>query len=1016
LRKSLHILLFLCLAAIRLQGQQQYLFTRLGTRDGLTSNSILSLAQDTKGYIWIGTSNGLHRYDGHRMLVYQHRTNDPQSLPNNAVHQLVMDKANRLWVRSDFNRVGYMDLSTLQYHEVPVLFPEDERNKSDARLHIDRAGHIMLFLHRRATLTYDENSGTMRPEHRPFEMPPGWQPVTFFEDEAGNYWLGSDSGLVKYDPVKRVLSYRGHNVEHDSVIENYAHYTNLYFSYKDHSGRFWGLYWPLADGWGPSYLSYDPRGGKVTNWGSNIGRLVQGKYTELKQLSEMSDGTMVLAGVRLMMLLRPGSKAFEMLRSEAGGESSLHYDVVQNWIEDREHNIWLATDRGLYWFNPGAQVFHVVSNRLAGSDSIRSSEVTSIRQLQDGDILVSTWGEGHFVYDSLFRPVRRWYIDQVRNCSEFENLAWCTVQRPNGDIWYGQQLGWLLISHWNTHKTEALKLPIFRNSTIRQMLQDRSGNIWLATQKGDVIRWEVRTATFSVMATTKGAIQRLYLDHRGDLWVGTEKDGVYHIDPDDGSVLAHYTPTDRQGRRLSGIGVTDILQYSDSLYLLASHSLDILNVHTGFIRSDTIRTGALFSGSTNLIRDRKGYIWITSAEGLHRLNFPTQQANSFFEIDGVGNNTFDLGSATELRDGRIAIGTAHDLLVFQPAQVKAAQGPPNDVEITGIWLRNTPLSLDSVARLGELDLPNGEISLRITFSTLAYQDIGGIRYRLDGLDRDWTESRTNEATYNYLPPGTYTIELRGINAENLQSRHTTKLKIIIRGPFWRTWGFWCLMVLAGAALLYLLDRQRMQRKAALENMRSDISGNLHEDVNTALQNINVLSEIARIKAEKDPEQSINYINEIHHKSHNMIIAMDDMLWTIDPANDRMSKGIDRMREFAEALNHRHGVHISLQVEKGVEQLRPDMNIRHELLLIYKLVLRVLVEESNAAETLVQLDQHKGLLNLSCYSLGVSIDQRNSRSARLIQEARMRAATIRGTLELQSDEKGTGVLIICPSIS
>jgi len=673
LRQLFYTLLFLCLGVAQTRAQQQYLFTRLGTRDGLASNSVLSLAQDAKGFIWIGTSNGLHRYDGHRMLLFQHRINDAHSLPNNVVIQLETDKANRLWVRTEFNRVGYIDLSDLQFHEVPVVFAEDERNKSDAHLYIDRAGHVMLFLHNRATLTYDEKTGTLRPEHRPFDMPPGWKPITFFEDKAGNYWLGSDSGLVKYDPASHHLSYRGHNADHDSVIENYGHYTNLYFPYRDHGGRFWGMRWPLADGWGPSYLSFDPASGKEHNWNDNIGGLVQGKYTELKQISETSDGTIVLSGIRMFMMLRPGSKNFEMLNPNAGGEFSLHYDVVQNWIEDREHNIWLATDRGLYWFNPGAQVFHALPNRLAGSDSIRTSEVTSIHQLQDGDILVSTWGEGHFAYDSLFRPVRRWYIDQVRTSSVFENLAWCTVQRPNGDIWYGQQLGWLLISHWNTHKTEAIRLPVFRNSTIRQMVQDQAGNIWLATQKGDVIRWDVRTATYHLMAATKSAIQRLYLDHQGDLWAGTEKNGAYHIRPGDGAILHHYVPTDPPGRRLSGIGVADILQYSDSLYLFASQTLDILNIHTGNIRSDTVRTGAMFNGATNLIMDRKGYVWITNSEGIHKLSLSNQLAASFFEIDGVGSNAFELGTATELRDGRIALGTAHDLLVFQPAQVKAVR-------------------------------------------------------------------------------------------------------------------------------------------------------------------------------------------------------------------------------------------------------------------------------------------------------------------------------------------------------
>ena len=1013
MRNLPYSLLFLCLFTGRLAAQQQYLFTRLGIRDGLASNSVLALQQDGKGYIWIGTSNGLQRYDGYRMLLFQHRLNDPRSLPNNNVRQLLLDKMDRLWVLSEFNRVGYIDLSDLQYHEVSSIVSEEDRNKGLGHLHIDQSGHVMLFLFDRAVLTYDEKIKAFHSGNRPFPMPPGWMAIGFFQDSVGNYWLGSDSGLVKYNPVRQTISYRGHNADNDIVIAHYGRFTNIGFPYIDHSGRFWVMYWPLG-GWGANYFSMDIRTGKEYDWNASIGRCLQGRYNELEQIAESSDGTVVLAGVNMLVILRPGSKAFELVRPNASGEFSIYYDVVHHWIEDREHNIWLATDRGLYWFNPGAQLCHSVAIRMAGKDSVYTSEVTGIRQLQNGDIVVSTWGDGLFAYDSLFRPAKRWYIGNLQPHNDRQHQAWCVIQRPNGDIWSGHQHGWLFISHWATHKTEELVLPIFKHSTIRQMIQDRVGNIWMGTHRGDLIRWDAQRGAYNLMTSLGSAVQRLYLDHTGDIWACTETEGVYRVRPQDGAILNHYTTAGEQGRRLSGVGAADIVQYSDSLYIVATHNLDILNVYTGQIRSDTSVTGELFSGATNVIKDGKGYLWITNAEGLHRLSFLKQTRTTYYEMDGVGSNAFNMGSASSLKDGRVVIGTAHDVLVFQPAQIQNYELPPNDVEITGIWAHNLPLSVDSVGKLPELELPYGQNSLRISLSTLAYQNIAGIMYKLEGIDKDWVESKSNEAVYNYLPPGRYRFRAQAVDGDNRLSRHIRELSIRVPGPFWRTWWFLCLVLLAGATLLYVLDKQRMQRKAVLENMRSGISGNLHEEVNKALQNINVLSEIARIKAERDPEQAINYINEIHHKSHNMIIAMDDMLWAIDPVNDNMTKAINRMREFAEALNHRQGVRIRLEAEKGVESLHPDMNIRHELLLIYKLVLRVLVEEMNAQDTLVQLDQDHGMLNLSIYSKGIRIDQRSGRSVRLMEEARSRAAAIRGALDLHSDEKGTAVLFICPS--
>jgi glucose-6-phosphate-specific signal transduction histidine kinase len=239
--------------------------------------------------------------------------------------------------------------------------------------------------------------------------------------------------------------------------------------------------------------------------------------------------------------------------------------------------------------------------------------------------------------------------------------------------------------------------------------------------------------------------------------------------------------------------------------------------------------------------------------------------------------------------------------------------------------------------------------------------------------------------------------------------------ILVKGPFWRTWWFLGFVLLALAAFLYWLDRQRMQKKAAMESMRSEISRNLHEEVNQALQNINVLSEIARIRAQKHPQQSISYIDEIHHKSHNMIIAMDDMLWSIDPANDTMDKAIDRMREFAGALSRRENVRIEVQADDEVRTLRPDMKIRHEFLLIYKLALRMLVEEIKVSTVLAQLDYQRPHLHLTIFSSELGSDLRNTRYFRLLEEMRSRAQAIHGTLEIQYEHRGAAILLICPSI-
>jgi hypothetical protein len=218
-----------------------------------------------------------------------------------------------------------------------------------------------------------------------------------------------------------------------------------------------------------------------------------------------------------------------------------------------------------------------------------------------------------------------------------------------------------------------------------------------------------------------------------------------------------------------------------------------------------------------------------------------------------------------------------------------------------------------------------------------------IQYKIDGIDSDWkVADLTYRITYPFLPVGRYTLQLRTYNPEGA-SAAVTQLKIRVMPPWYQTWWFYTLLAIAVAFQLYWLDKQRNLRKKTLQKVRTDISDGLHQEINEALSNINILSEIARLKSDKEPQKAKDYLEQIHAKSHNMIIAMDDMLWSLDPANDSMPKTINRIKEFADALMQRHPVTIELLIDKNVEHLQLNMKLRHEAFLLFKEGLRSLVE-------------------------------------------------------------------------
>jgi signal transduction histidine kinase len=234
--------------------------------------------------------------------------------------------------------------------------------------------------------------------------------------------------------------------------------------------------------------------------------------------------------------------------------------------------------------------------------------------------------------------------------------------------------------------------------------------------------------------------------------------------------------------------------------------------------------------------------------------------------------------------------------------------------------------------------------------------------------------------------------------------------IKVQSPFWKTWWFYSVLVLCGVAVLFWLDRDRMRRMKREQQMRSSIAGNLHNQVSEALKNINVLSEIAGMKADMQPEMSKEYIYEIQQKSRNMVIAMNDVLWSIDPSNDSMVKTVERIHEVAHAMKNRFGVDVELHTDSNLNGLNLDMKSRLEFIVIYKLAMTTLVQELRSPETTVSLDHSKSHLHLKIFSKGVTIPKTNCTATRQIAEMKNRAKNIQASLDIESDDKGTAIVL------
>jgi ligand-binding sensor domain-containing protein len=996
---------------LRAQQVKEYNFTHYSTGNGLLSNQVNTIVQDEEGYLWTGTTDGLQRFDGTRYKTFRTRPNDERSLPSNPVQELMIDRKRNLWVLMADGKVGIFDRQQFTFSEVPVKAAPDSLVAASRHLVMDGLGNVFLLLRGFEVLIWTENPDEFSAANNFLGIPKGWK-IGDLVHRPGTleYWMVIQGGsLAIFNKANGHLSYPGNNVDKLPVIEKFEKMTP-YHIFFDRSGRCWFITWGSQ---GFPYLScYDPRANKYVIEKAEFTYLKT--YYELQGFFQQKDGTVWVKGLGVFARYLEDKKRFEMVANGYRNERSIVYEIVTSLIEDREHNLWVGTDNnGLYRFDPAGQYFINTqhTNRVTGR--IGEGSVMSVMPTKWGTVLVGTWGDGLYHLDKDMKKINT----GIRGIDERGGpSAWCMIASADSNtIWVAAQPGIYAIDQAK-RAAKFYNPSILQNRTVRQIAEDPKGNLWLGMQSIGVFRWSAAKARNNFdegMERFAGVpavmINKIMVDSKGYVWIATASDGLYVIDTRTDQLIWHFSDKGLKGQKLPERGVSSVLEYSDSIVIIATGTRIIkFNRHTN--QSFLVGQPAFISGYiASLEKDASGHVWLSTTNGLHRINLQKNIFVSFNRSDGINNDHFILAASGKLPDGRLLIGSTNQLLSFDPRAVNV-KAPFPDVKITGFKLMNQSLAVDSLVKLEKVELGYKQNSLVIEFSSLNFNSANIIRYRLEPLDEAWkTADKSNEAVYSYLPPGDYTFSILTIDEEGNESPHTKHLSIEVEPPFWKTGWFVGLIVLLAGTVLFWLDRERMQRKESMQKMRVNIAGNLHQEVNTALSNINILSEMARLKADTEPEKSKEFIEQIHNKSHTMMIAMDDMLWSIDPENDSMKKTVERMQEYIDALSNRHAASIEMTVDKNVNALKLDMQFRHEAFILFKESISMLVKAC-ATRCRIHVGLDKGIL---LYTLQFNNESCNLQELNNLLQSRdlgKRMNTIKATLGVNL-HKSNSVLVL-----
>ena len=1002
----------LYLPSIFAQQAREYSFKHFSVSSGLAANTVSSVTQDEDGYMWIATTNGLQRYDGNSFISFKSRENDPSSIPSNHISFLYKDKKNNLWLIGDNNKVGIFDTRKFLFKE--VTSPANKRRiyipQRITELH---TGEVLL--HKSDGNIYQYNAGKQAflPANSIFPLPAMWKCTRITWDRVyEKYWLSCDSGLVQYNPATKNSNYRNHNIDRDAVINAFEKVKFITNAFTDPKGDV-------------IFYSRDPktlhsgiyRFNRISGNTESHDLTVELKlgFREIQGFLVQRNGRVWLHGSPFFAEWTDTKQPFIAIANEYRSENSIQFDYAFQAFEDRENNIWIATDNGLFYFNPDAQIFNTYKLLRTDGKPAIDAAVQAVAEVE-GKIFVGCLESGLYTFDKNFNPIAM--PPGLKSRGAKLSIWDMAVNGKTGDLWITLKDGGLAVYHPKADKMDEIYPEIFGRSTIRQVDEDTSGNLWFGTQSGRIIKWDyIKSGNdpnkgYEFICQTE-TIRKIHYDYQGWIWASTLGQGLLKIDAKTHKLVKTFTSSGKPGERVFMDSPGDMTYYDDSTLIVAAGCINIVNTKTDKISFITAEDGLPSNTTESIERDEKGIVWIGMTNGICRLNLQKKLTTYYDRRDGIAYDKFNMAGVRELADGRIIFFTDHNFLVFDPTKIVAQTLPPTPT-ITSFTLASQSLTPNILQTEKNITLKYNNTSIAIGFSALSFLQQRKLHYyyMLEGLDKDWIHTdRPIQAIFNYLPSGGYTFKVRSENADGVLSEQMASIPIIVRSPFWKTWWFYCLIILAIIALLYLFDRERLKKRRSLEQVRIQIAANLHDEINYTLNNINVLSEIAKIKADRNIEQSKDFIDQISDKSRYMIESLDDMLWTIHPENDSMEDTIVRIRELTENMMATHNVNIDLIFDRQLQKLTLDMKVRHELFFFYKETMLFLFQNICCNQVFVnfKLSHSKLLIEILSECSKTAQTFENS----LLNKIQKRINSLNANIDIESGGNSLSILLLVP---